>query len=258
MINVSIIQSSSWKVIIVTTAVNFAVTELRNLIIRGRLSVGERVTETSGANLLGLSRTPLREALGQLEREGLLEKLQIRGYKVRAISIEDVESAAALRGVVEGYAAGQLAAMGPNAKVTKAMQASIAMTEIVINAAELTVTEIGQYQEANTLFHNTIVEECQNTFVVGALEKVQQIPIVTPGSFVKLGGKTKRERLRLTVGHSQHIIIWDAILNRDAIRAENMMREHANAPLRYAELFLGEDVTKVLPESLKRDAAGLL
>lgn len=233
------------------TAVEFAAAELRKHIIRGKISVGARVTETSGAALLNLSRTPLREALGKLEREGLLEKLDGRGYKVRAVSIADVENAAALRGVVEGYAAGQLAAAGPSAKAVRAIEASLAMSETVISRSELTVTEIGVYQEANTLFHDSIIAECSNSFVVGALEKVQQIPIVTPGAFNKLGGNTKRERLRLTVGHSQHVIIWDAILSGDAIRSENMMREHANAPLRYAELFLGDDVKKVLPAALK-------
>lgn len=232
------------------SAVDFAAAELRKLIIRGKIPVEERLTESSGAAILGLSRTPLREALGRLEREGLVEKLDGRGYKVRTISIEDVKDAAALRGVVEGYAAGQLAASGPSANAVKAIESSIAMSESVIERDELTVTEIGVYQEANTLFHDTIAAECHNSFVAGALEKVQQIPIVTPGSFSRLGGKTKRERLRLTVGHSQHVIIWDAILGGDAIRAENMMREHANAPLRYAELFLGEDIKKVLPEAL--------
>ncbi len=79
---------------------------------------------------------------------------------------------------------------------------------------------------------------------------------MTPGAFTKLGAKANRERLRLTVGHSQHVIIWDAICNQDAIRAENIMREHAQAPLRYAELFLGEDVQKFLPDAFSTSAGG--
>ena len=48
----------------------------------------------------------------------------------------------------------------------------------------------------------------------------------------------KRERMRLTVGHSQHIIILDALSNRDAQRAERMMIEHSHATLNYHELFV--------------------
>ena len=237
------------------TAVEQATTELRNLIVRGTLPVGEKITESSGAQILGLSRTPLREALAILEREGLLEKLSGRGYTVRQISLDDMKQAAQLRGVIEGFAAGQLALKGVSQKARHTIEMSLSMSETVISKAALNDTDIGLYHQANSLFHGVIAQECDNGFVASALEKVRQIPIVTPGAFNKLGAGQANEKLRLTVGHSQHVLILDAITDRDQIRAENMMREHAHAPIRYAELFLGDDVQKVLPVNFRNHVA---
>ena len=221
------------------SAVDIAVSKLRNQIILGEIAIGERLTETSEATRLGLSRTPLREALGQLEREGLLTKLIGRGYTVRSISKEDLRSAAALRGVIEGYAAGQLATTGADAESVETIEASIAITEKAISSEKITAIQIGLYQEANELFHRTIVNACGNRLVPNMLQMVRHIPIVIPGAFALVEEHSDDEKLRLTVGHSQHVLIWDAILNRDPIRAENIMREHANAPLRYSDLFVG-------------------
>ncbi len=227
-----------------STAVGKAIEELRSLIVRGEILANERITETSAAARLGLSRTPLRTALSQLETEGLLVKLDGRGYRIRSLSLEDIQKAAEVRGALEGVAAGRLASAGPSREVTDAIEQSIAMTEAIIHRDALTRREISIFQEANKIFHSTIAESCDNKFVLDALQKVSGIPIAVPGAFGDVTGVSKGEMLRVTVGHSQHVIIWDAILSRDPIRAENMMREHAFAPVRYAELFLGPGYQK--------------
>lgn len=232
------------------SAVDFAASELRKLILSDQIPLDERLTESSGAAILGLSRTPLREALSRLEREGLIEKLNGRGYKVRSFGLQDIKDASDLRGLIEGYAAGRMAAKGPSDAAKAAIEASIEKTGTILDGGPLGVAEIGIYQEANAAFHSAILSDCGNRFVADSLQKVQQFPILTPGAFAKLGTKVNRERLRLTVGHSQHVIIWDAIQNRDAIRAENAMREHAQAPLRYAELFLGAEAQHLFPEAV--------
>ena len=228
------------------TAVERAVTELRSMIVSGEIAVSERITESSAAAQLGLSRTPLRAALSRLETEGLLVKLEGRGYRIRPLSLDDIRMAAEVRGALEGLAAGRLAAKGPSDEIAAAIERSIAMTEAIIGRDALTRREIAIYQEANEIFHSTIAASCGNDFVVQALEKISGIPIATPGAFAEVEGMARVEMRRLTVGHSQHVIIWDAVCSRDPIRAENMMREHANAPVRYAELFLGAGYQKKL------------
>ncbi|WP_282027025.1 GntR family transcriptional regulator [Limimaricola cinnabarinus] len=221
------------------TAVKKAVTELRTMIINGELSVTERITESSVAALLGMSRTPARMALSQLETEGLLLKLEGRGYKIRPFSFRDLEMAAEVRAAIEGVAAARLALAGPSEETSAAIERSIAMTEGVLGFDHLTRREIAVYQEANDIFHSTIATACGNDFVPLSLEKISSIPIVAPGAFAEVEGMAQAELLRMTVGHTQHVIIWDAIRAGDPIRAENMMREHAGAPVRYARLFIG-------------------
>src|SRR5919109_4360817 len=78
---------------------------LRDMILAGELTPGERLIEIPFAQRLGVSRTPLRIALGELEKEGLLERLPTRGFKVREFPMEQVANAIDVRGVLEGMAA---------------------------------------------------------------------------------------------------------------------------------------------------------
>jgi GntR family transcriptional regulator, vanillate catabolism transcriptional regulator len=90
-------------------------TRLRELILAGELDPGARLIEIPLAKRLGVSRTPLRLALGDLEKEGLLERLPTRGYKVGEIPMEQVANAIDVRGVLEGMAARIIAEQGVDA-----------------------------------------------------------------------------------------------------------------------------------------------
>jgi DNA-binding GntR family transcriptional regulator len=78
---------------------------LRQMVQRGELAPGERLVEERLAEQLGLSRTPVREALHRLEQEGLLLKRPRGGYEVRNLTIEEVEEVAGVRAVLAAYAA---------------------------------------------------------------------------------------------------------------------------------------------------------
>jgi len=78
---------------------------LRHAITCGDIPSGSRIVESHIASILGVSRTPVREAIHKLEREGLLTKLQHRGYTVMNLTREDIEESFGVRAVLEGYAA---------------------------------------------------------------------------------------------------------------------------------------------------------
>lgn len=78
---------------------------LKNAIIEQAIKPAERLVETRIADMLGISRTPLREALHKLEREGWIEKPPSGGYMVVTLAKEDIEQAFAIRSVLEAYAA---------------------------------------------------------------------------------------------------------------------------------------------------------
>ena len=74
---------------------------LKNAIVTGEIPAGERIVETDYAERLHISRTPLREALRKLERDGLVEYVLRRGVVVRAFTIEDVDEIYTIRNALE-------------------------------------------------------------------------------------------------------------------------------------------------------------
>lgn len=82
-----------------------AVLGVRDLVFSSLIAPGERLSEISISERLGLSRTPVRAALARLEQEGILEAIPSGGYSVRQFSEADVADAIELRGVLEGTAA---------------------------------------------------------------------------------------------------------------------------------------------------------
>src|ERR1700740_3158358 len=85
---------------------------LREMILRGELPPGERLAEVALAERLGVSRTPIRQALPALAREGLRAASARRGFVVRSFSPQDVLDAVETRGVLEGLAARRVAERG--------------------------------------------------------------------------------------------------------------------------------------------------
>ena len=80
-------------------------TRIKDLILRGTLVPGERIIENQLAKQIGVSRTPVREALHVLEKEGLLEALPRVGYQVKETQWEEVEEICEIRKVIETLAA---------------------------------------------------------------------------------------------------------------------------------------------------------
>lgn len=86
---------------------------LRRMVVEGRLRVGQRLVEQRLAESLGISRTPVREALHRLAQEELLSKRSRGGYVVRPLTPEEVEDAEGLRACLEAYAAERAARSCP-------------------------------------------------------------------------------------------------------------------------------------------------
>lgn len=79
-------------------------TAIRNDILNGRIVPGEHMVETRLANQIKTSRTPVREALHMMEREGLLESIPRVGYRVKALEWDEVEEICEIRTVNETLA----------------------------------------------------------------------------------------------------------------------------------------------------------
>lgn len=97
--------------------------ELRQSIITGRLGSGARLVERELIEMMGVSRTVIREVLRQLETEGLIAIIPNKGPVVRALTLDEAKDLYAIRAVLEGLAARLFVANAGEAQVRKLEQA---------------------------------------------------------------------------------------------------------------------------------------
>ena len=209
------------------------VAALRQMIMDGKLGAGDRVSEVSVSGMFEVSRTPARLALRALEVEGLIKKRDGRGYTVLKFDTDNLERAYDVRGVLEGLAASTLARQGIDPCTADRLRRSIREIDDILTGTASVADRVNAYQEANILFHETIMSECGNEFIGFAIMRLQNFPLVSLGTVVFNDERVEEEIMRLRFGNMQHNLILDAIVRGDAFRAESLMREHANQIPRY-------------------------
>jgi GntR family transcriptional regulator of vanillate catabolism len=219
--------------------------QLSQRIIRGDIVSGERLAEIPLAEEFSVSRTPVRQALAVLEREGLLIR-DARSYTVRHFSLQEILDAIEVRAVLEGLAAGELAEKRLPQGIMRELDAAMNEADDVIRAIETdgpTPELTERYFSINARFHHAIVAGCGNRTVAAALEAAGRIPFASVGSIARYSGLDKgdqekrREKVQLLFySHLQHQDILDAIKSGQAARAEALMREHAHLAIRNMHL----------------------
>ena len=198
------------------------------MILRGELGPGERVAEAPLAELLGMSRTPVRQALPVLAQEGLLTEHQTRGYVVRGFSTADVLDAIDLRGVLEGLAARRVAERGVSRTLLQALRVCLAEGDQILAEGHVADKFEALYVDMNVRFHQLIVAECRSPIIQQALERNARIPFAGPQALAL--DKTSLERMYDTMAyaHRQHHCIVAALERGESSRVEALMREHTN------------------------------
>jgi DNA-binding GntR family transcriptional regulator len=123
---------------------------LKASILNQALPQNKRLVEERLAEELGTSRTPVREAIQKLEKEGLIHKLSKGGYAVSAITDGDIEEILGIRGILEGYAA-YLA-------TTRVTDDDLKFLEEIVNREEqcLKRRELEECVRLNTEFHDRL------------------------------------------------------------------------------------------------------
>ncbi len=200
---------------------NSIVVKMREMIVSGALSPGQRVTEVSLAEQLGVSRTPVRYALGVLAGEGLLGAADKRGYFVREFTFEDIVKAIELRGVLEGMAARLLAEAGPSAPLDAQLAACIDEGARIVGAARL--DEIA-WADCNDRFHGLIVGHSGNKALIDAVAQVEKLPFTSAYSYFggSLDEAVRQQQTEiLQIAQFQH----EAVLHNSRDRARRWPAE---------------------------------
>lgn len=213
------------------------VTTLRQLIVSGRMTAGERVAEIPVAESLGVSRTPVRLAFRSLEQEGLLEKAGKRGYVVRRFSEADVRSAVEVRGTLEGLAARHLAERGMSAEVRAALASAIEEGQAVLGKGYMVDDDIARWSSLNQRFHDAIVSAHESRVIGDAIARNNHLPFASADSIALDREALPAEYEKLRVAQMHHQLVLDALDRRESARVEMLMREHAWVGFRYGQLF---------------------
>jgi DNA-binding GntR family transcriptional regulator len=132
---------------------------IRQLIVGGELPMGAQLSEATLAAQLGISKTPVREALLRLRVDGLIDIQPQRGTFVFSLTPRQVEQICLFREVVE-VSAVKLAMEGRRAEMVKGLQANV--REMALARKARNWKAIRQLDEA---FHQTIVDHCDNAYV---------------------------------------------------------------------------------------------
>ena len=133
---------------------------LRDLIVQGQLAPGSRIVETEVAGRLGVSRTPVREALQRLQQEGYVlgsEHAQQSRLAVAPLTRADVHELLTIVGAIEGLAARGASQRDPQARRALGRELSAANADFT-RAARATPIDHGRLYDADERFHRLIVE----------------------------------------------------------------------------------------------------
>ena len=186
---------------------------LKHAIITGEIPAGERIVETEYADRLHISRTPLREALRKLERDGLVEYVQRRGVIVRAFTIADVEEIYTIRNALE--------MLTLPAIIEKATPADIASLRARLHEMDK-MLESGDIENLSLMaraFHSEITR-------ISGLNRILRV-IESQDEFInRFSAMAIRQENRRVQAHEEHYKLVEYIENKDLEHLEKLTKKH--------------------------------
>lgn len=186
---------------------------IREAIIDGKLKPGERVMEVQLAEKLGVSRTPVREAIRKLELEGLLVMVPRKGAYVADVSLKDIVNVLEVRASLEGLAASLAAIRITEEELELLREKSSEFRNCVEN------NDVKGMIEKDSEFHDIILNAAKNNKLMGIIEGLRE--------------QVQRFRVTYFTEYNmteylaqEHQRILEAIENRDSDKAGNHAKEH--------------------------------
>ena len=186
---------------------------LKQAIIRGNISPGEWLVESHIADTLGISRTPVREAIHKLEREGLIERQPRGGFTVLGLTRDDIEETFGIRAVLEGYAA-RLAAIKHHKKELAPLEKKIEEFEkYLVQKQQAELTRI------NTEFHDLLYALSKSPKLVHMINGLRD-------QIFRFRQMILKEPKMAKISNEDHKQMLAFIRKRDADGVEALVRGH--------------------------------
>lgn len=193
-----------------TTALEVA-RVLKDRILAGHYAEDQFIRQELIAQELGVSRIPVREALAQLEAEGLVIREKYRGAVVPRLSAAEIEEIYALRGLLEPYLL--------EAAIERISDATIAQLSTIVEQSHQT-TDTAKWAGLNVDFHRTLYEAADRPLALQMLDKL----LVRADRYLKmqrfLSTQTQEE------SDAEHLRILECIKRGDTQGALESLRQH--------------------------------
>lgn len=186
---------------------------VRRAIHEGEFVPNQRLVEADLSVQFGASRAAVRTALVQLAAEGLVERVQNRGARVRAVSLDEAIEISEVRMVVEGLCAAKAAQRASDDDLATLQGIAADMRDAVGRG------DVFGYSELNRRLHATVRAVAGQSVADGVLDRLRGQNVRHQYRLALLPG-------RASVSLPQHLEIVEAICARDAARAEAAMRAH--------------------------------
>lgn len=186
---------------------------LREAIISATLKPGERLMEIQLAEEMGVSRTPVREAIRKLELEGFVVMVPRKGAYVAGISMKDIADVFEIRAALESLAAGLAAERITEEELEQLERILVKIGECVQK------NDLGQLIDVDTEFHDTLYKACRNERLVQIVSNLrEQIQRARTASLSTPG--------RMKDALEEHKKIVEAVSERNVELAQQLAREH--------------------------------
>ena len=186
---------------------------LKHAIITGEIPAGERIVETDYADRLHISRTPLREALRKLERDGLVEYVLRRGVVVRAFTLTDVSQIYTIRNSLELLTLPAVVQNVTDKDIEDLRGRLRVMDEL------LAKDDIEGISPLARAFHNQIIQLSRQNRILRVIE--------TQDEFItRFSAMAIKQENRRTEAHKEHYQLVEFLANRDLQGLETLLAHH--------------------------------
>ncbi len=178
----------------------------------GSISPDDRLVQEKLADELGISRTPIREALFRMEQEGILCVAKRGGFVIRIPKAGEIDELYAARAAIEGHAARQLA-------ITNDPEAIKNLRAVITKEEQLKDDSVASYFKANMTIHRAFVQATDNRFLLEFFDNIWG-----KGTSFALFATIKSQSLATSLG--EHMALVDIIESGDGTRAAEAMIAH--------------------------------
>jgi DNA-binding GntR family transcriptional regulator len=209
------------------TLVQKAYDHIQESILNGHLPAGAVVSEAALAKSLGISRTPVGEAIRQLSREGLVRQVPRYGTIVKPIDRRELIELYEMRAALESYAAGKAAERFEEHTIGRLQEFCDVMHAIAeelesVGASELDQSRLNRFLAADMAFHMTIIDSVGNRRMAESVKTIRTV------SRIFRARRVKHDQKVVHRARNYHREILEAIRSRDAELARKKMAEHIN------------------------------